>query len=278
MPLPVPVFDHVVVNVQERMDEAEACYRRLGFTLTPRGHHTLGSINHLAIFGCDYLELIGLPPGGMGRRELMNWPVGLNGLVFATENADALHAALCDGGVPCEPPQSFSRPVVLADTGVRDAAFRTVRLPNETTEAGRLYFCTHATRDLVWRDEWRRHANGALGVARAVIAAERPDVLVALFARMFGADAVTRGGDGYRLAVGLAALEVITPAALCRRYGAAAPDGDGRSAWMAALELRTTSLATTAAALRDVADVHIASACVTVPAVAAMGVALSFLP
>jgi hypothetical protein len=278
MPLPVPVFDHVVVNAQERMDEAEACYRRLGFTLTPRGFHTLGSINHLAVFGTDYLELIGLPPGGSGRRELMDWPVGLNGLVFATEDADALAAALRQGGVSCEEPQSFSRPVVLADGTARDAAFRTVRLPGETTEAGRLYFCAHASRHLVWRDEWRRHANGALGVARAVIAAEQPDALVVLFSRLFGAGAIARTDDGHRLAVGLAEVAVVSPAALRRRYGTAASDGGGRGAWMAALELRTASLATTAAALHDVADIHIGVARITVPAAAAMGVALSFLP
>jgi hypothetical protein len=277
MPLPVPVFDHVVVNVQDRMDEAAACYRRLGFTLTPRGHHTLGSINHLAVFGTDYLELIGLPPGGTGRGDLTGWPIGLNGLVFATENADAVHAALHAAGIACTPPQSLSRPVALADGSTRDAAFRTVRLPNDTTEAGRLYFCAHATRDLVWRDAWRRHANGALGVARAVIAAEQPDALVALFARMFGSAALTRGADGHALAVGLAEIEVMTPAALRRRYGEAAPSGDGRAAWMAALELRTASLAAAASAVRDVRDAHVTSARVMVPAEAAMGVALSFI-
>ena len=39
-------------------------YRRLGFTLTPRGYHTLGSMNHLAIFGTEYLELIAGPARG----------------------------------------------------------------------------------------------------------------------------------------------------------------------------------------------------------------------
>jgi len=278
MSLPVPVLDHVVVNVREHMDEAEACYRRLGFSLTPRGYHTLGSINHLAVFGTDYLELIGLPAQGAGRRELMDWPVGLNGLVFATEDADSLHAALRQGGVCCEAPQLFSRPVTLADGSTHDAAFRTARLPGNTTEAGRLYFCAHATRGLVWRDEWRRHANGALGVAAFVIAAEQADTLAALFARMFGAGAVMRGADGYCVAAGLAALEVITPEALRRRYGAAAPDGGGRGTWMAALDLRTASLVQTAAVVREIADVCITNACVTVPAAAAMGVALAFRP
>jgi hypothetical protein len=179
-------FDHVVVNVHDRMDEAQALYARLGFTLTPRGYHSLGSVNHLAIFGTDYLELIGAPPGGGGRQDILGWPTGLNGLVWGTEDSASVATALQQAGIDCSPPNEFTRPVHLPD-GPRDAVFRTVRLPNDTTEAGRLYFCHHFTRDLVWRDEWRRHANGALGVLEAVIAAEAPARLAALFARMFGA-------------------------------------------------------------------------------------------
>jgi hypothetical protein len=61
--LPVPTIDHVVVNVRDRLDQGAQAYRRLGFTLTPRGYHSLGSMNHLAIFGTDYLELIAARPG-----------------------------------------------------------------------------------------------------------------------------------------------------------------------------------------------------------------------
>ena len=46
-----PVLDHVVINVMGRLDEAAAQYQRLGFQLTERGYHTLGSSNNLAIFG-----------------------------------------------------------------------------------------------------------------------------------------------------------------------------------------------------------------------------------
>jgi len=37
--LPTPTIDHVVINVQDRLDEALETYRRLGFTMTPRGYH-----------------------------------------------------------------------------------------------------------------------------------------------------------------------------------------------------------------------------------------------
>jgi hypothetical protein len=240
MPL-FPTLDHVVVNVHQRMDEAAETYRRLGFTLTPRGHHSLGSMNHLAIFGTDYLELIGVRPEG-GRQDLLGWPIGLNGLVWGSEDAAETHAGLEAAGVAPLAVQSFTRPVEVSD-GVRDAAFRTVRLPSETTPAGRLYFCQHLTRDLVWRDAWRAHANGAVGVAGAVMVAREPGRLGALFSRMFGADAVRPIEGGVRLAVGLTWFDVISRGALVGRFGAAAMADDGREEAMAALVLRTSSLA-----------------------------------
>jgi hypothetical protein len=247
--LPVPTLDHVVVNVRDRIDEGAETYRRLGFTLTPRGYHTLGSMNHLAMFGTEYLELIAAPPGDTRRQEILAAPEGLNGLVWGTEDSNATYQALHEAGVPIEPPQQFSRPVELPE-GARDATFRTVRLTPGTTSAGRLYFCQHLTRDLVWRDEWRHHPNGVIGVQRAVIAARDPTSLGGLFARMFGAASVREIADGRRLLVGLSQFDVITPDALARTFGDAAPDGGGRAEFMDALTLRTRSLQAAAEAMR----------------------------
>ena len=87
MTLPAATLDHVVINARDDMDRAADIYRRLGFTLTERGYHSLGSINHLAMFGTDYLELIAVPKGATtGRMDLLNFPFGLNGLVFGSED------------------------------------------------------------------------------------------------------------------------------------------------------------------------------------------------
>ena len=273
--LPIPTLDHVVVNVRDRIDAGADTYRRLGFTLTPRGHHTLGSMNHLAMFGTEYLELIAAPPGSP-RQEILDAPEGLNGLVFATEDAEASYQALHATGVPVERPQQFSRPVALPG-GARDATFRTVHLTRGTVTAGRVYFCQHLTRDLVWRDEWRHHPNGTIGVVRAVIAAADPSVPGAVFARMFGDDAVRRSADGCSLAVGLATFDIVTPAALRREFGDAAPQDSGRDSFMAALTLRTRSLDSAAAALAQGGiDVRRESGRIIVPAADAFGVALEF--
>jgi hypothetical protein len=254
---PVPTLDHVVVNARDRIDEVADIYCRLGFSLTPRGYHSLGSMNHLAMFGTDYLELIAAPPGDDSRPEIMAAPFGLDALVFGTEDAAATHQALRRNAVPIEPPQQFSRPVQIASDVVarndatigraphnetREAMFRTTRLARDATPAGRFYFCQHLTRDLVWRDAWRQHANAAVGVARAVIAAEDPANLGGLFARMFGPRAVRQTDDGCALILGLARFDVVTPTALWEMFGGAAPDSRGRHDYMAALTIRTLSL------------------------------------
>ncbi len=278
LPAPVPVIDHVVVNVHDRMAQAADLYRRLGFALTPQGRHTLGTINHLAMFGADYLELFGVPAdGGSVNGDAIAGAEGLSAIAFATEDATAVHAALASAGAPVLPALDFSRPVALPD-GAQDAAFRVVRLAPEATPAGRLFFCQHRTRGLVWRDEWRRHRNGALGIAGVVIAATRPEALGDLFRRVFGADAVTATPGGLRLWAGLAGIDVLDPAAVARRYGAAVPALAGREAAMAALVLRVPGTDRVAAVLREgaVPGVEVSAGRVLVPATSAMGVALEF--
>ena len=274
---PVPTLDHVVVNARDRIEQAADTYRRLGFTLTPRGYHTLGSMNHLAMFGSDYLELIAARPGDDSRPEIMAAPFGLDGLVFGTEDATETFEALWRNEVPIEPPQQFSRPVEIAGQS-RDAVFRTTRLPRSVSPAGRFYFCQHLTRPLVWRDEWRRHANGAVGIARAVIAAEQPDVLGGLFATMFGQHTVRSTDDGCSLILGLSRFDVVTPAALWEMFGGAAPDSRGRRDYMAALTFRTLSLDAVETALDSggIRGWDRIGTSVLVPAAEAFGVTIEF--
>jgi hypothetical protein len=179
--------------------------------------------------------------------------------------------------VEIEPPEQFSRPVDIGGSQ-RDAVFRTARLPRATTPAGRLYFCEHLTRDLVWRDAWRHHANGTVGVARAVIAAEDPDRLGRLFGRMFGARTVRPTDDGCSLIVGLSRFDVVTPAALWEMFGDAAPDSRGRRDYMAALTFRTVSLdaAETALEAGGIRGVDRIGTSVLVPATEGFGVTLEF--
>lgn len=269
-----PVLDHVVVDVRDRMDEAADTYRRLGFHLTPRGHHTLGSMNHLAMFATDYLELLGFGEGGANRPELGPFPIGLNGLVFKTADADATHAHAQAEGLPILPAQAFSRPVEL-DGAKHDVKFRTTRLDPGKVAMGRVYFCEHLTPELVWRPEWQRHPNGACAISRVVVASPDPRRSAGLFRSLFG-DRAVRDGDGTCIVpAGAARVEMTTPQRVAAEFGGAIPDPAGRSEYLAALEFTVVTLGCTAEALRGVANIEPRR--VVVPARTAFNTTLSFV-
>jgi Glyoxalase-like domain len=64
--------DHVVVMVED-LDAASDNWRRLGFTVSPRGTHSakLGSGNYTIMFGDDYVELLGILSGSPSPRPML---------------------------------------------------------------------------------------------------------------------------------------------------------------------------------------------------------------
>ena len=250
MAFPVPTLDHVVINARDDMDRAADIYRRLGFTLTERGYHSLGSMNHLAMFGTDYLELIAVPKNATsGRLDLLNYAFGLNGLVFGSEDSAVTYAALAKAGLPFDPPSEFTRPVKYSG-GQGDARFRTIRMKAGVVPYGRIYYCHHFTRELVWRDEWRHHANGTVAVQRALIVEPDPAKGARLYADMFGTEMVRDIKGGKSVVIGNSRFDIVTEARLKSEFGDAVPAPEGRPAYMAGLSFRTVSLAKAAQALQ----------------------------
>jgi catechol 2,3-dioxygenase-like lactoylglutathione lyase family enzyme len=270
-----PVLDHVVIDVRDRIDEAMRCFQSLGFQLTPRGRHTLGSVNHLAMFATDYLELLGFAGDGAIRPEIMRFPVGLNGLVFTTADADSVHAQAAAAGLPILPVQSFSRPVTL-DGVARDARFRTTRLDPAQVAMGRVYFCEHQTPDLVWRPEWQTHPNGACAIARVVVATADPQRTARLFRGLFGDEIVADRNGAQIIAAGAAQVELSTPDAVAAEFGETAAEAAGRTEHMAALGIRVRSLHEAGRCLRSVPGLHVERHRLVVPAGAAFNTAIAF--
>jgi len=258
-----PTLDHIVINVRTDMDRCEDLFARMGFTMTPRGYHSLGSINALSIFTNDYLELLGLPPERPDARpELLGAPLGLNGVVFKTSNADETHAHLASLGIDAAPPKSFSRPVTLADGQQGDACFRTVTLPTERFPAGRFYFCEHQTPKMVWRPEWQSHRNGAIGFAELMIATADPVGDAELVAAILGLKPTDTGADdGPVLELnGGVTLSFVAPGALRTRFGEHAVTLDGRSAALGAVTIHADWPDDLAAELQSQPDDFVVSA------------------
>lgn len=237
-----PVLDHVVVNVLGKLDEAAEQYAKLGFQLTERGHHTLGSSNNLAIFHDNYLELLGYLPGRETKRaDLWSHPAGLTGLVFKSPDADLVYTALKERGVPVLEPMSFARPVELPG-GAQDARFKVIRIGGDEVQNGRTFFCHHDTPELVYRPEWQSHRNGAIEIVEFVIASHDPARTGSLYERMFGAPLLKPVPGGVSFAAGAATVLVLNPEVVAERYAGAALASTDSSDRMVALTFKVTSL------------------------------------
>ena len=240
-----PQLDHTVINVRYQMDPATGAFGDLGFHLTDRGYHSLGSINHLMMFDADYIELIGLPKdpddGKPGRLDIADAPLGINGLVFKTSDADETYDHLQEIGMAGAPPKSFSRPVELPE-GSSDARFRTAHVRHDVFPGGRIYFCEHRTPELVWRPEWQSHENGTLSMPEFVVASENHEKEAEEFARLLRSD-VSGSGDQLRVRLEGAVITVLSPRAYRDRYGDLASSLTERSSIFGSLVLRVDDLA-----------------------------------
>lgn len=210
-------LDHLVINSHFALDNSAELFRALGFTLTPRGYHSLGSINHLIMFADHYLELIGLPEKGEPlRRELLDNPPGIDGLVFASDNAEQTETLLSMAGFSVQPVQHFSREVV-SGTEKGLARFSTVRLAPGSFSAGRVYFCQHHTPEWVWRDEWLQPGQ----IRTLTVVARDPASILRQYERL--------GGSGL--------LRVISYSHWQEQYGDLLPLPDDRDSRFASISL-----------------------------------------
>lgn len=234
-------LDHTVINVHYDMDGAQMAFAELGFFLTQRGYHSLGSANYLMMFGTDYLELLGLPPGLKNTPfNLGEVPRGILGLVFKTEDADTTFAHLQALDMADEPPRAFTRPVPTAE-GEVDAHFRITKVHADIFKGGWVYYCEHGTPELVWRPELQSHNNGAKAIPEFVVATNDHERESEAFAQLLHSEVE---GDGNSRTVALAdgKISILTPAAYGERYGTLASAMDNRSSIFGALVIRTDSL------------------------------------
>jgi catechol 2,3-dioxygenase-like lactoylglutathione lyase family enzyme len=261
---PITRLDHVIIAVKS-LDTAAATYRKLGFTLTPRGlHEGKGTGNHCIMFGSTYIELLGIvdETGAKGRlAERVNARgEGAMGIAYGADDADETYAALRAAGIEAEPPNDLARPLDL--DGKRDIVrFRNIMLPKLALPETMQFICTHVTPELTRaRREWQLHPNGATGVAEIVIAAD--DVNAAR--SELGSAELTNS-----------AITLLTPAEAERRYTKSLA-GAPRSG-IVALTIRVNE-PDAAAAMLDMAKLphRETSNSVIVPASAAHGVVIEF--
>ena len=187
---PLSRLDHVVIAVKN-LDIAAATYRKLGFTLTPRGlHEGKGTGNHCIMFGATYLELLGVvdascADGRLAQRVTARGEGGM-AIAYGADDAHKVYADLRAADVEAEAPNDLARPLDL--DGKREMVrFRNVMMPSLTLPETMQFVCTHLTPQLTRaRHEWQLHPNGATGVDKIIVAHDNPTQTEAEFAALFG--------------------------------------------------------------------------------------------
>lgn len=275
-----PQIDHVVITVSDQLDQANSQYQKLGFTTTPRGHHSLGTSNNLAIFTTTYLELLGFEPQNAGKVD-KSWCFadGLTGLVFKTKDANKLYQQLVSQGIKVEGdgPKSFFRPVELNDGTKPEARFKTVRLDPSYTPNGQIFFCDQLTPELVWRKEWQTHPNGVININQVIIEAQKPRSSINLLEKTFPSANIIEIDGGVRLKAEDKFIDYLTPNAIQHLFGSSVSKANNDQDRKVALGFTTKSLAQTQQALeKGKIKYNLQNDAIIVPASETYGVVMIF--
>jgi catechol 2,3-dioxygenase-like lactoylglutathione lyase family enzyme len=204
---PVLGVDHTYLLVHD-LEASAALYRRLGFTLSPRGLHSpqKGTANYTIIFQEDYLELLGVVSetelNEPQRDMLAKDGEGLKAIANRTQSADAAKPALAALGIRTGEVSAFSRPLPLPGGGEGVASFRTLAFDKSEVPLGHFFLCQHETRDMVWRAELQDHANGAIGLGGIIGLSDAPRRTAETYARLYAEGRVTPAEGGFRVETG----------------------------------------------------------------------------
>jgi catechol 2,3-dioxygenase-like lactoylglutathione lyase family enzyme len=225
MTIPIVGIDHIVVAVND-LDRAAESYRRLGFTVSPRGMHSaaMGTANHTIMLQRDYFELLAvLAPTERNRpwREALEEGDGIVALAVATPTAAAARSAWTAAGINPLDLIRFSRPVERPGGAAVDAKFEVAQLPGDAVPGASIFACGHLTRESVWLPELMDHPNTAVAIRTLAVAAPDPATAAQAWARALVGSSVSAVESGVRIAIGPHAVDVIDPQTAARRFGLA---------------------------------------------------------
>lgn len=270
-------IDHVVILVRD-IDAAQATFSRLGFALTPRGFHSIGTQNHCLMFGRGYVELLTVErphPVTQYFSEFLAAAEGPAAIAYSSDDAQAAWVSLRASGIEADAPVDFSRPVELPE-GDREARFRVVQLPVAATPGCRSFLCQHFTPEVVWRPGYLDHPVGVTGISGVSVVADDAHGSAQAYGRVLETQ-VGKAPDGWTLPVGDASLSFTARRVLEDRLAPLALSA--RSAPMiAALHLQVGDRAVAEAVLRrgGFSPHRLADGALVIGADHAHGVALIF--
>ncbi len=273
-------IDHLVIVVAD-LDRAEAAYRRLGFTLSPRAQHSeqMGTANHTIMLQNDYFELLGIraPTDSNTRwRDALSQGEGLAGMAAQTSGALDAHKAWRAQGYAPSDVRAFSRAVTRANGTKMEAKFEMTSLPSGALPGASIFACAQLTRDAVWLPELMQHPNTACAIRKFTIVTRDPAGDAAKWSRALPGSSQNTIDGGVQIRVAQNAIDLIDPTTAGKRHGFSGAADRPRAI---AIEYAVKDIAACRAALaKGGVSASPDRDRTTVPAREACGVALVFGP
>jgi glyoxalase-like protein len=182
-------LDHVAHFVPD-LDAAAKLLVSLGFTPTPESAHRAqgapaGTSNRCLMFEEGYVEILAptmnTPNAERVRAHMARYD-GVHLACFGTPDARFEHQRLAGQAFEPEPLVDLQRTVDNGDT----VRFSVVYVPPGKMPEGRVQYVQQLTPEVIWRDEFVRHANGVTGLSAVYVVADDPAAAGARWARFSG--------------------------------------------------------------------------------------------
>lgn len=263
-------IDHAVVVVGD-LDKAAENWKRLGFTVSPRGTHSakMGSGNYTIMLDPDYMELLGIlvetDHNAPTRAFLAKRGEGIERIAFTAVDSAAGAEEIRSRGYEPVGPLDFERPVTMPDGSVSAAKFRIFQWPIAEAPGGlRIFACQHKTRETVWIPELMGHANGARRLKQALIVSPEAAQDAAHLGRMIDRDVRAEADGAVAVPSGSDRADFIflTKEQLGRRYPevslAGLPERGGAGLVLATSDLAAAEKALGSAGVRSGAAICVA--------------------
>src|SRR3954451_20809610 len=184
------------------LDQAAANWKRLGFSVSPRGTHSakMGSGNYTIMLDPDYIELLGIlaetDHNVPTRNFLAKRGEGIERIAFTAIDSAAGAEEIRSHGFEPIGPIDFERPVPLPDGTLSAAKFSVFQWPVDEAPGGlRIFACQHKTRETVWIPQLQNHTNTAKAIRRVSVVSPTPQADAQHLVRMIDGE-VLSGSDG----------------------------------------------------------------------------------
>jgi hypothetical protein len=252
-------LDHVLVTVNDYPRTLND-YTRLGFMHSPVSLHPWGTSTCFIMLEDSFIELLSVThPQQLGREAVNGFCFGKQMAAFsstefgrgeegisliALHSKDARHdfAMLAEKLPENQGLVDFRRKIVLSN-GQPDEVAVTMGLLIDQKQPDTSWFICHQHRpDLIWREEWRQHANGAKRLLALTYVDEYPERLAQRWRGLY-ADNVVLHNDVVEAQTHSGLLRAMTPQQAAKQYaGVSLPKAIGARAHGIALRIEVDSL------------------------------------